>query len=45
VTQTFVAPSGATHLYLAQWDFYEWSNNVGNRTVQITIPASVQLVR
>jgi hypothetical protein len=45
VTQTFVAPSGATHLYLAQWDFYEWSNNVGNRTVQITIPASLQLVQ
>jgi hypothetical protein len=43
--QTFVAPAGATRLFLAQWDFYEWSNNVGSRTVQVSIPASVQLVQ
>jgi Flp pilus assembly protein TadG len=43
--QTFIAPSGATRLFLAQWDFYQWSNNVGTRTVQISIPASVQLVK
>jgi Flp pilus assembly protein TadG len=43
--QTFFAPSGATRLYLAQWDFYQWSNNSGSRTAQITIPASVQLVQ
>jgi hypothetical protein len=44
-TQTFVAPAGATHLYLAQWDFYQWNNNVGSRVVQIQIPASVEMVQ
>ncbi|HEX4125911.1 MAG TPA: Tad domain-containing protein [Tepidisphaeraceae bacterium] len=44
-TQNFIAPDGATRLYLATWDFYQWNNNVGSRTVQITIPAGVQLVQ
>ncbi len=33
--QTFVAPAGAKRLFLATWDFYEWNNNSGDRTVKI----------
>ena len=35
VPQKFRAPEGATRLYLATWDFYEWNNNAGERTVKI----------
>ncbi|WP_428940772.1 pilus assembly protein TadG-related protein [Fontivita pretiosa] len=33
--QQFVVPRGATRLYLATWDFYEWNNNFGQRRVRI----------
>jgi Flp pilus assembly protein TadG len=33
--QTFVAPPGATRLFLATWDYYQWSNNSGFSTVKI----------
>jgi Flp pilus assembly protein TadG len=36
VQQTFVAPPGATRLFLATWDFYQWNNNYGYRTVQVS---------
>jgi hypothetical protein len=39
--QTFVAPKGATRLFLATWDFYQWNNNLGERNVQIVRPARV----
>jgi len=37
--QQFVAPPGATRLYLATWDFYEWNNNAGARNIQVIRPA------
>jgi hypothetical protein len=43
--QGFVVPAGATRLYLATWDFYEWNNNAGNRVIKITRPSSVRLVK
>jgi hypothetical protein len=36
VQQSFIAPPGATRLFLATWDFYQWNNNYGYRTVQIS---------
>jgi Flp pilus assembly protein TadG len=36
VQQNFIAPKGATRLFLATWDFYQWNNNYGYRTVQIS---------
>jgi len=45
LAQTFVAPQGATRLYLATWDFYEWNNNAGQRNVKVARPASVTLVK
>jgi len=43
--QQFVAPKGATRLFLATWDFYEWNNNAGNREVIIKRPAQVITVK
>jgi hypothetical protein len=31
--QAFVVPQGATRLYVAIMDEYEWNNNVGRLTV------------
>lgn len=45
VTQQFVVPPGATRLYLATWDFFEWNNNYGWRTIKITRPAQVVTVQ
>ncbi len=45
VAQQFVAPKGATRLFLATWDFYEWSNNSGNRTVKVSTNGTVTLVK
>jgi len=42
--QKFKIPPGATRLYLATWDFYEWNNNDGDRTVRITRPGRTVLV-
>jgi Flp pilus assembly protein TadG len=36
VQQNFIAPKGATRLFLATWDFYQWNNNYGYRTVQVS---------
>lgn len=44
VPQQFVAPKGATRLYLATWDFYEWNNNDGERIVKVIRPGSVVTV-
>ena len=43
--QNFVAPHGATRLFLATWDFYEWNNNAGNRVVRITRSGGIKVVR
>jgi len=37
VERQFLVPKGATHLYLAVMDAYEWSNNEGYFDVTITI--------
>src|SRR5690606_5221271 len=44
VKQEFVVPEGATRLYLATWDFYEWNNNAGERVIEIKRPQKVVLV-
>lgn len=45
LTQKFVVPPGATRLYLGMMDGYEWSNNLGTRTVKIRRLGSVKLVK
>jgi hypothetical protein len=42
--QQFVPPSGATRLYLATWDGYEWSNNVGSFSVTAHLSGTVSMV-
>jgi Flp pilus assembly protein TadG len=44
-TQSWIAPPGATRLYLATWDFYEWNNNAGSRNVKVYRPGKVRLVK
>lgn len=43
--QRFVVPPGATRLFLATWDFYEWNNNSGYRIVKVKRPGTVVLVK
>jgi hypothetical protein len=43
--QEFVVPEGATRLFLATWDFYEWNNNAGWREVKITRPQKIVTVK
>lgn len=43
--QKFVAPAGATRLYLATWDFYEWNNNYGFRNIRVSRPAQILTVQ
>lgn len=43
--QRFIVPPGATRLYLATWDFYEWNNNAGYRIVKVKRPGRVILVK
>ena len=45
VHQNFVAPPGATRLFLATWDFFEWNNNAGNRVTKITRPGGIVIVK
>lgn len=44
-SQTFTVPKGATRFYLANWDGYEWNNNVGMRTTAVTQLGSVVTVK
>jgi Flp pilus assembly protein TadG len=43
--QQFIPPAGATRLFLATWDGYEWSNNVGSFSVTVHLPGTVTLVK
>ena len=45
VRQEFVVPPGATRLFLATWDFFEWNNNSGTRTVKVDRPQQIVTVR
>ena len=37
LTQTYVAPTGATRLFLGSMDGYEWKNNSGSFSVEMTV--------
>lgn len=43
--QQFIVPAGATRLYLATWDFYEWNNNYGFRNIKVQRPMQIVTVR
>jgi hypothetical protein len=45
IKQSFVAPKGATRLFLATWDFYEWNNNAGQRNIKISRPGQIITVK
>lgn len=45
IKQNFVVPKGATRLYLASWDFFEWNNNAGYRNVRISRPGRIVTVK
>jgi hypothetical protein len=44
-TQSFVAPTGATRLFLGPMDGYEWNNNNGSFSATLTIQPPIQLVQ
>jgi hypothetical protein len=44
-TQQFIVPKGATRLYLATWDFFEWNNNAGSRNVKVINPDKIVTVK
>jgi Flp pilus assembly protein TadG len=43
--QRFVVPAGATRFYVANWDGWEWNNNIGLRTTRITRLSGVTTVK
>jgi hypothetical protein len=43
--QQFVVPAGATRLYIATMDDYEWNNNIGSFNLTIHAPGSVTIVQ
>jgi hypothetical protein len=43
--QQFIVPKGATRLYLATWDFYEWNNNFGSRNIRVKRPQKIMTVK
>ena len=43
--QEFIVPEGATRLYLATWDFFDWTNNSGTRTVKVNRPQQIIVVK
>jgi hypothetical protein len=43
--QNFVVPAGATRLYLATMDSYQWNNNIGSFSTTIHQQASVSIVQ
>lgn len=43
--QQFIVPQGATRLYLATWDFYEWNNNAGFRNIRVQRPGRIITVK
>jgi len=43
--QRLVVPAGATRFYVANWDGFEWNNNVGLRTTRITRLSGVTTVK
>lgn len=45
VHQEFVAPPGATRLFLATMDYYEWNNNAGSRNIKVNRPMRIITVK
>jgi hypothetical protein len=45
IKQQFIAPQGATRLYLATWDFFEWNNNAGYRNIRVNRPEHIVTVK
>jgi hypothetical protein len=45
VQQQFKVPPGATRLFIATWDFFEWNNNSGSRTVKVNRPYQIITVK
>ncbi|MBC8106638.1 MAG: Tad domain-containing protein [Anaerolineae bacterium] len=43
--QQFIAPPGATRLFIGTWDSYEWNNNVGEFYLTIHRTGTVQTVK
>jgi Flp pilus assembly protein TadG len=43
--QQFIAPKGATRLYLATMDYYEWNNNAGDRNIKVNRPMQIITVK
>jgi hypothetical protein len=43
--QTIIAPKGATRLFLATMDYYEWNNNQNYRVIKVLRPSKVILVK
>ncbi len=43
--QQFIAPKGATRLFLATWDYYEWNNNAGSREIVVKRPMKIITVK
>jgi Flp pilus assembly protein TadG len=43
--QQFIPPAGATRLFLATWDGWEWNNNVGSYSATVHMPGTVTLVK
>ncbi|HMB95255.1 MAG TPA: hypothetical protein VKK61_04375, partial [Tepidisphaeraceae bacterium] len=43
--QQFIVPPGATRLYLATMDYYEWNNNAGARNIKVNRPATIITVK
>ncbi|HEY1628424.1 MAG TPA: TadG family pilus assembly protein, partial [Tepidisphaeraceae bacterium] len=43
--QQFIAPKGATRLYLATMDYYEWNNNAGFREIKVNRPGQIITVK
>ena len=43
--QQFIVPKGATRLYIATWDHYEWNNNQKHREVKVERPQQIITVK
>ncbi|MFT3785418.1 MAG: pilus assembly protein TadG-related protein [Tepidisphaeraceae bacterium] len=44
-TQQFIAPTGATRLFIGTMDGYEWNNNIGGFEVNAIVATKVSLVK
>ena len=45
VVQKFVVPAGATRLFLANWDGYQWWNDTGSFSGNVAVTPTVQMMQ